>query len=147
MDTQDLFVITAFALITTFFFIIGHKEKIFSLIFSVIIIIYLFSIFNFSSFPRLNEVFLVISGLILYFLGLLNIAQIAKRSVSLHIIKYPLNAHSLKKLQGELSARIADITDHRLGIMSHSKINLTPFGKFIANLTSLMYKILKIKND
>ena len=147
MISQDLLGIIAFSLVTLFFFLIGYKEKIFSLLSLALIIGYVLSVWKFSDSPRFAEAIIVIMGLVLFFLGLLNLIEIAKRSISLHIIINPITDQSVRQLRSEIANRIADITHYKLGLLIGSTLNLTSFGKFIANMTSLMYKVLRIKID
>ena len=147
MISQDLLGILVLALVTLFFLLIGYKEKIFSILCTGLIFGYGLSIWKFSDSLRLAEAVIVIMGLILFFLGLLNLIEIAKRSVSLHIIINPVTDQSVEQLKSEIGMRIADITHYKLGVQRGSILNLTTFGKFIAMITALMYKVLGIKND
>lgn len=129
----------AFILITVLFLCLGHKEKIFTLLCFITLSLSILLSVYFVNLASTSEIIIMLSGLCLYWFGLLGVRIIVKRSVSLHVLMHH-DPHQLEvRLTNEISSRVHDITRYGLGSTQGTTIRLTHFGNIIAVATALIY--------
>lgn len=143
MDTLQVSGIAAFTLVSLAFYFM-RKMLSFN-IFSILVVTALvIAIFHFQL-PLSPEMLVLLSGLILYWFGLLIVRVMLQRSVSLHLLLSYFWGSPAETIQEEVSNRFKDALFFKLAQRDGEIFKLTFFGKFIASIVALFYFVVRIE--
>jgi len=92
--------IITFIIISAVFFVAGYNMRLFSALFIAVLCSYIVSLLIINSKKDLSgDMFLTLTGFILYFFGLLIVQAVIKRSVSLHLVIRPSKESIVKRIK------------------------------------------------
>ena len=140
MITYEFSGIITIFIISLGFLFIGYNVRLFTLSFFGILcsyIVFLVKICNETVMP--GVIILTISGITLYFIGLLIVQTVIKRSVSLGLVMRPSKESTVRLMKTEMRSRIPEIKRCRLAIQQGNVIKLTLSGKLIGCVVGFVY--------
>jgi hypothetical protein len=145
MNSINLFGLSAFILITIFFFLIGSRANVFHLFCAVLIVTFVIRTGKHLDFAFLGEWIVMTMGLTLYWFGLVIVRIMLTRSVSLQMLAVYAKGEQEHKTSEGIAGRLNDAAHFGLMRADGSGYVLTPFGKLIATIVATSYFVLRIK--
>ena len=138
--------IITFIIISAVFFVAGYNMRLFSALFIAVLCSYIVSLLIINSKKDLSgDMFLTLTGFILYFFGLLIVQAVIKRSVSLHLVIRPSKESIVKRMETDIKKRINEIEKYRFCILEDGVIKLTFLGKCFGRFLGFVYLIFGMK--
>jgi hypothetical protein len=143
MSLIDSLGIASFSLISISFYFVRSRLLLFGVIWVLIIGLSAVFALRHASPAYPAEGAVLIAGLFLYGLGLLVVRVMLRRSVSLRLLGGYLPGQAAGDIREEISARLIDARLYHLVTLDRDVYRLTGFGKVVAAVMRILYRVTK----